>query len=112
MSMSTINIEEILEGARWEAEFGEGRASTVAIWIKYKGGQDMVCRFGSIEEAYKFGCAFLLKNCPDYTVGDGSYYTCVIGYNSTVRVEMCVGFTPADAKLVTSEEALAFASAF
>ena len=110
--MSTINIEEILEGARWEAEFGEGRASTVAIWIKYKGGQDMVCRFGSIEEAYKFGCAFLLKNCPDYTVGDGSYYTCVIGYNSTVRVEMCVGFTPADAKLVTSEEALAIASAF
>lgn len=108
--MSTINIEEILEGARWEAEFGEGRASTAAIWIKYKGGQDMVCRFGSIEEAYKFGCAFLLKNCPDYTVV--SDYTCVIGYNSTVRVEMCVGFTPAAAKLVTSEEALASASAF
>jgi len=108
--MSSVNIEEILEGARWEAEFGEGRfAAGVAIWIRRSGAKDIVCHFDSIEQAYNFGCAFLLKHCPDYTVGPSNYYTCLIGYNSTARVEMCVGFAPAGAILVTPEEAMATA---
>jgi hypothetical protein len=111
--MSCVNIDEILEEAKWEAEFGEGRyiaSGATSIWIRrINSGPDMVCRFDSVEKAYNFGCMFLLKHCPDYTVGGSSYYNCVIGYNSKVRVEMCVGVVPAGAKIVTPDDAFASA---
>ena len=113
--MTSVNIEEILEDARWEAEFGEGRFSTaekvpVAIWIRRTGVKDIVCHFDNTEKAYNFGFALLLKDCPDFTLGCRNY-TSLIGYNSTLRVEMCVGFTPAGATVVTEAAAAAAAVA-
>jgi len=112
--MSCIDIKQILEDAKWEAEFAEGREADLiaeyraakadggeqghdgcfptlsgpgfTLWIQRQSAPDLLCYFDDAVKARDFGHAYLIHHTTEYVSGYGSLG--LIGYSNDIRIEL------------------------